>query len=81
MRIENCPAAYERFIIEGVRKLVAEANRDADMRSDEDERIRKWAPVPGRLLDRRRTGTLAIVVGSVEMSAQLELEPAAEKAS
>lgn len=73
MRVLRCPAAYERYVIDRVRQLLTDIERDADMRADEDPRIRQYASVPNQFLDRRRTGTLAIVVG-VEDPAQAKLE-------
>lgn len=82
MRVLRCSAAYERYVVDRVRQLLTDIERDAAMRADDDPRIRQFASVPSAFLDRRRTGTLAIVVG-IEDPAQtkLELEPRAEKSS
>lgn len=81
MRVLHCSAAYRDFVLTEFQKILDKVEQDAALRADDDERIRKWAPVPKAQIDRRRTGMLAIVVG-VEDPAQtkLELEPK-EKAS
>lgn len=79
MRVLRCRAAYRDYVLDRIQTVLAEVERDVAMREDEDPRVQKWASVPKAQIDRRRTGTLTIVVGIEEPArAQLELEPRAE---
>lgn len=82
MRVLRCRAAYRDFVLAEFEKILDKVEQDAALRADDDERLRKWAPVPKGQIDRRRTGVLTIVVGVEDQARpQLELEPAAEKSA
>lgn len=62
MHIVALPAQYQRHLVEVLKRAAAEIKRDQALRSDDDERVRAFAPVPDDLLDAEASGLIAILV-------------------
>ena len=62
MHVIAIPAQYQRHLVALLERAAAEIERDQALRSDEDERVRAFAPVPDEVLDAEASGQVAIVV-------------------
>lgn len=58
----SIPAAYRRYVEAELVLVCDRLGRDADYRSDDDERIRKFAAVPDSLFDSNKRGAVLVVV-------------------
>lgn len=58
----SCPAAYRRYVVAQIALAADDVVRDADYRSDDDERVRQFAKVPDALYDGHLRGVVTITV-------------------
>lgn len=56
------PTAYRRYVEHTMALLMATVARDADLRQDDDPRVRALAPVPDQYVDQIKDGRTVIVV-------------------